>query len=283
MTLQQRSPASILITILVGALALSMLLPFLWMLSASLKLPADVISVPIKWIPDKLQWKNYAIVWNIGDAAPRNYHFALSYYNSVKVTLINLIGALFTSTLAGYAFSKIKFRGRDAVFLLYLSTMMVPQQITLIPKFVMFDWMGLMGTHWPIILPTLVTPTGTFLMRQYFMQIPDSLRESAFIDGAKEFTIWQHIMVPLAKPAIASLGVIVFMWHWNSFLEPLIFLSHWSDYTIPVNLTSFVDENVTDYNLVMAASVSAMLPMIIIFLSGQKYFVRGLTAGAVKE
>jgi multiple sugar transport system permease protein len=160
--------------------------------------------------------------------------------------------------------------------------MMIPAEITLIPKFMMFDWMKLLGTQWPIILPTLVTPTGTFLMRQYFLQLPDSLRESALMDGAHELRTWRSIMLPLAKPAVASLAVIVFMWHWNAFLEPLIFLRNWRQYTIPVNLTSFIDENVADYTLIMAASVSAMLPMLAVFLAGQKYFVKGLTAGAVK-
>ncbi|MGL1893704.1 MAG: carbohydrate ABC transporter permease [Spirochaetaceae bacterium] len=275
-------PAKVIVTFLLSIMALTMLIPLIWMISASFKLPAEVISIPIKWIPEKFHIENYGVVWNIGDLAPRDYHFALSYFNSIKVTLINLIGALLTSTLAGYAFAKIKFRGREGIFLLYLSTMMIPQQVTLIPKFFMFDTLGMIGTHWPIILPSLVTPTGTFMMRQYFMQVPDSLREASTIDGASEFKTWWKIMIPLAKTPISSLAIIVFMWHWNNFLEPLVFLRHWSDYTIPVALTSFTDENTTDYNLVMAAAVSAMVPMITIFLIGQKNFVQGLTAGAVK-
>ena len=271
-----------LFTVLLGLLALTMVLPLLWMISASFKLPQDVLSLPIRWIPRTFRWQNYGIVWNVGVKAPRDYHFALSYLNSLKVTGLNLAGALLTSTLAGYAFAKLRFPGRDALFLLYLTTMMIPAEITLIPKFMMFDWMKLMGTQWPIILPTLVTPTGTFLMRQYFLQLPNSMRESALMDGAHEARIWRSIMLPLAKPAVAALAVIVFMWHWNAFLEPLIFLRNWRQYTIPVNLTSFVDENVADYTLIMAASVSAMLPMLTVFLMGQKYFVRGLTAGAIK-
>jgi multiple sugar transport system permease protein len=272
----------LLLTLILGALAVTMVLPLLWMISASFKLPQDVMSLPIRWIPETFRWQNYGVVWNIGVKAPRDYHFALSYLNSIKVTGLNLAGALTTSALAGYAFAKLRFPGRNALFLLYLTTMMIPAEITLIPKFMMFDWMKLLGTQWPIILPTLVTPTGTFLMRQYFLQLPDSLRESAVIDGARELRIWRSIMLPLAKPAVASLAVIVFMWHWNAFLEPLIFLRNWRQYTIPVNLTSFIDENVADYTLIMAASVSAMLPMLIVFLAGQKYFVKGLTAGAVK-
>lgn len=269
-------------TILFTAIGVFMILPFLWMLSSSFKILADVLKFPIKWIPDYFYIKNYLIVWNIGNDAPRDYHFALSYFNSIKVTFTAVTGAVLTSSLAGYAFAKIKFRGANTVFLLYLSTMMIPSQVTLIPKFIMFDRMGLMGTLWALILPGLCTITGTFLMRQYFMQVPSEFRESAHIDGASEIRTWWSIMLPVAKPALASLAIIVFMWNWNNYLEPLVFLSNWRTYTIPVNLSSFMDENSTQYNLVMAASVSALLPVFIIFLTGQKFFVKGLTAGAVK-
>lgn len=271
----------ILITIIIWLLAFTMVIPFLWMLSASMKTNADVLKLPIKWIPDYLYIKNFKIVWNIGNYAPRNYHFALAYFNSIKVTVINLIGALITSALAGYAFAKIKFRGREVIFLMYLATMMIPSQVTLIPKFVMFDTLNISG-HWTLILPGIITPTGTFLMRQYFIQIDDGLREAAQIDGASEFRIWAQIMLPLAKPALASFATIVFMWNWNDYMHPLIFLHDWRDYTIPVALNNFIDENTTNYNLIMAAAVSALLPVVTIFLVGQKFFVKGLTSGSVK-
>lgn len=269
-------------TLLIGALAFTMIVPFLWMLSASFKIAADVLKLPIDWIPDYLYTKNFKVVWNIGKAAPRDYHFALSYYNSLKVSLINLVGAVLTSSLAGYAFAKIKFRGSNVVFLLYLSTMMIPSQVTLIPKFVLFDKLGMLGTHLTLILPGIVTITGTFLMRQYFMQVPNELKEAAHIDGAGEFRTWAQIMLPMAKPAMASLAMVVFLWSWNNYLEALVFLRDWRTYTIPVALSNFIEESLTEYNLVMAASVSALLPVFIVFLVGQKFFVKGLTAGAVK-
>lgn len=269
-------------TLLIGALAFTMIVPFLWMLSASFKIAADVLKLPIDWIPDYFYTKNFKVVWNIGKAAPRDYHFALSYYNSLKVSLINLVGAVLTSSLAGYAFAKIKFRGSNTVFLLYLSTMMIPSQVTLIPKFVLFDKLGIMGTHLTLILPGIVTITGTFLMRQYFMQVPNELKEAAHIDGAGEFRTWAQIMLPMAKPAMASLAMVVFLWSWNNYLEALVFLRDWRTYTIPVALSNFIEESLTEYNLVMAASVSALLPVFIVFLVGQKFFVKGLTAGAVK-
>lgn len=272
----------IIVNILIGCFALTMVVPFLWMISASFKINADVLKIPIKWIPDYFYIDNYKFVWNIGKGAPRDYHFALAYFNSIKITVINVFFSVFTSCLAGYAFAKINFRGAKTAFLLYLATMMIPSQVTLIPKFIIFDKLGIMGSHWTLILPGIVTVTGTFLMRQHFIQIPNELREAAQIDGSSEFRIFWQIMMPLAKPAMASLAMIVFMWNWNNFLDPLVFLNNWKTYTIPLALTNFMDENITDYNLVMAASVSALLPVFAVFLAGQKYFVKGLTAGGVK-
>lgn len=269
-------------TVLIGLIALSMITPFIWMVSASMKLPLDVMKLPIEWIPKYFYPENYKKVWNVGGAAARNYHFGLAYFNSIKIAVINLTGSVITSTLAGYAFAKIKFRGSNVIFLLYLATMMIPSQVTLIPKFVMFNKMGLTGTHLTLILPGLITITGTFLMRQYFMQIPDELRESARVDGANEYVIWARIMVPIAKPSMASLAMVVFLWNWNSYLEPLVFLSDWRLYTIPIALTNFIEESVTEYNLVMAAASSALIPAFLVFILGQKFLVKGLVSGAVK-
>ena len=278
----KRTAVKIFFTVLIGLVALSMVTPFIWMVSASMKLPLDVMKLPIKWIPEYFYPDNYQKVWNIGGVAARDYHFGLAYFNSIKIAVINLTGSVITSTLAGYAFAKIKFRGSNVLFLLYLATMMIPSQVTLIPKFVLFNKMGLTGTHLTLILPGLITITGTFLMRQYFMQIPDELRESARVDGANEYVIWARIMVPIAKPSMASLAMVVFLWNWNSYLEPLVFLSDWRLYTIPIALTNFIEESVTEYNLVMAAASSALIPAFLVFVLGQKFLVKGLVAGAVK-
>ena len=278
----KRTAVKIFFTVLIGLVALSMVTPFIWMVSASMKLPLDVMKLPIKWIPEYFYPDNYKKVWNIGGVAARDYHFGLAYFNSIKIAVINLTGSVITSTLAGYAFAKIKFRGSNVLFILYLATMMIPSQVTLIPKFVLFNKMGLTGTHLTLILPGLITITGTFLMRQYFMQIPDELRESARVDGANEYVIWARIMVPIAKPSMASLAMVVFLWNWNSYLEPLVFLSDWRLYTIPIALTNFIEESVTEYNLVMAAASSALIPAFVVFVLGQKFLVKGLVAGAVK-
>ncbi len=272
----------IALTLLIGAFAFTMIVPFLWMLSASMKIGADVLELPIVWIPDYFYPDNYLQVWNVGGTADRDYHFDIAYFNSLKIAVINVIGAVLTSASAGYAFAKIKFRGRNAIFLIYLATMMIPSQVTLIPKFTIFAELGLMGTHWTLILPGLITITGTFLMRQYFMQISDEIKEAAFIDGAGEFRIWWQIMLPMAKPSMASLAMVVFLWNWNNYLEALIFLNDWRMYTIPVSLTNFIEESTTEYNLVMAASASALIPVFAVFLLGQRFFVKGLMSGAVK-
>ena len=179
----RRKALKLLMTLLVALVALMMVTPFLWMLSASMKRAADVMELPIKWIPSYFYINNYVDVWNIGGAAKVDYHFSVAYFNSLKIAFINLVGSVLTSTLAGYSFAKINFRGRNAMFLIYLSTMMIPSQVTLIPRFVMFRAMDITG-HLTLILPGLVTITGTFLMRQYFMQIPGELKEAAVIDGA---------------------------------------------------------------------------------------------------
>lgn len=278
----RRNALRAVMTVLVAAVALCMITPFLWMLSASMKKTADVMILPIKWIPEYFYPNNYITVWNIGGMAKTDYHFSLAYFNSLKIAFINLTGSVLTSTLAGYAFAKIDFRGRNLVFLIYLATMMVPSQVTLVPRFVMFRLMGINGTHLTLILPGLVTITGTFLMRQYFMQIPDELKEAAVIDGASELQIWRCVMVPVAKPSMAALAMLVFLWNWNNYLDALVFLSNWRTYTIPVSLTNFIEESLTEYNLVMAASASALIPVFAVFLAGQKFFVKGLVAGAVK-
>ena len=269
-------------TLIMGSISLTMIIPFIWMLSASMKISADVIKLPIEWIPKYFYLDNYKVVWNIGGMGQRNYHFLLSYWNSLKITSINVLGSVLTSALAGYEFAKIKFRGSNAIFLIYLATMMIPTQVTLIPKFVMFSHMELIGTFYPMILPGVVSVMGTFLMRQAFIQIHNELKESALIDGAGEFTIWRKIMLPLVTSSLASLAMVIFLANWNNYMDALIFLPNWRLYTIPVALTNFFDEATVSYNLIMAASASALLPVFIVFLFGQKFFVKGLVSGAVK-
>lgn len=278
----KKAPVRIFWTLVITALAITMIVPFLWMISSSFKIPADVLKLPIEWIPKRWFPESYGIVWNTSNLAPRNYHFALSCFNSLLVASTSTFGALITSSLAGYAFAKIKFRGANLIFLLYLATMMIPPQITLIPKYTLFDAMKIIGSLLTLILPGIVTVTGTFFMRQFFLQVPNELRESAMIDGASEIKIWAKIMMPLAGAILASLAIMVFLWHWNDYLNSLVFLRGWRNYTITVALSNFIDESLTEYNLIMAASVSASLPVFILFFIGQKFFIKGLSSGSIK-
>ena len=278
----KRNTVRILITVLMGVFCIAMLVPFAWMLSASFKRPLDVMELPIRWIPEYFYPDNIINVWNIGGVSRINYQFDTAYLNSIKISTICMLGAVLSSSLAGYAFAKIPFKGANLVFVFYLATMMIPSQVTLVPRFVIFSALNMTGSHWPLILPGLINVTGTFMMRQAYTQIPNEMRESAFIDGASEIRIWWQIIMPMARASMAALAMVVFLFTWKDYLDPLVFLSKRSLYTIPVSLNNFIQESTTEYNLIMAASASALLPVFVVFLCGQKFFVKGLTAGAVK-
>jgi multiple sugar transport system permease protein len=247
---------SVIWSIVITCLGLIMIIPFIWMISAALKRPLDVFEYPIRWIPKYWYPQNFITVWN-----PKN-NMLLAYANSAKISIIITVGAVLNSALAGYAFARINFRHRNKIFLLYLATMMIPTQVTMIPKFIMFDFLKLLNTHNALILPGLFTALGTFLLRQAYLQVPKELSEAAKMDGANELIIWGRIITPLIKPSLASLALLVFMGNWNNYEEPLIFLTSRKLFTIPLSLNTFMDEHIADYSLVMAASVSALLPVI---------------------
>lgn len=262
--------------------ALIMITPFIWMVSASFKQQRDVMTVPINWIPDYWYPDNYLRILNIGETSATNYHFLLAYWNSIKVAVINTFVSVGTAALAGYAFAKLKFRGSKFLFLLFLSQMMIPSQLTLIPRFVIFSELNLTSTHLPIILPKLIAVSAVFMMRQAFMGIPNELRESAQIDGAGEYYTWFHIMLPVVLPTLGALATVQFLDSWNAYLDPLVFLSNWRLRTLPLALNQFISEEGTQYNLTMAACCLSVIPVFIVFLSGQKFFIKGLITGSVK-
>lgn len=260
-------------TCLIGLL---MIIPFVWMLSSSLKRESDIFVYPIQWIPKVWQFSNFREVWQ------GNAPFGLFYINSILVTFWTVLIQVLTSTMAGYAFAKINFRGRSFWFLLYLATMIIPPQVTLIPKFILFNWLGLLNTHISIILPGAFSAFGVFMLRQFFVTLPSELSESARIDGANEFRIWSQIMMPLAKPAIASLIILAFVWTWNDYMTPLVFLRSKELYTIPLGLDYFMDDSGTEYSLIMAAAVSAVVPLIAVYFIGQKFFIESIAASGIK-
>ncbi len=269
-------------TILICIFACLMITPFLWMVSASFKQQRDVLSVPIQWIPKYWYPNNYLRVLGIDIGKATNYHFLLSYWNSIKVAVINTIISVGTAGLAGYAFAKLRFRGSRILFLLFLSQMMIPSQLTLISRFVFFSELKLTNTHLPIILPKLIAVSAVFMMRQAFMAVPDELRESAIIDGAGEYRTWVSIMLPMVLPTLGALATVQFLDSWNSYLDPLVFLSDWRLRTLPVAMNQFIDEEGTKYNLTMAACCLSVLPVFMVFLFGQKFFIKGLITGSVK-
>lgn len=272
----------IVIVLLLVAIALYTLLPFVWMVSASFKSEKDVMSVPIKWIPDTFRLDNFKRVLNIDTKSTTNYHFMLAYWNSIKVSVISTLCSVSSAALAGYAFAKLRFRGSKLLFMIYLAQLMVPTQLTLIPRFLIFSAVDLNNTHWSLILPKVVSVSSTFLVRQAFVSTPSELREAAKIDGAGEFRIWWSIMLPLVKPTLAAVATVDFLASWNDYLDPLVFLSDWEKRTLPLALNQFIGTEVTQYNLIMAACCLTVIPVFAVFLCGQKFFLKGLTVGAVK-
>ncbi len=282
LTMRQRQlPGKVIMTILLVGFAVLMIVPFIWMVSSSFKAEREVMTIPIQWIPQNPSWDNYKVVLQI-DTNKKDYHFLLSYWNSIKVSVLNTLVSVATAATAGYAFAKLRFKGANVLFLIYLAQMMVPSQLTLIPRFVMFSALELTNTHFSIIAPKLIAVSATFMMRQAFLGVPNDLRESAMIDGAGEWRIWGQIMIPSVKPTLAALATVQFLDSWNSYLDPLVFLSDWRLRTLPIALNQFVSEEGAQYNLITAACCLTVIPVFVVFLCGQKFFVKGLTVGAVK-
>ncbi|MGM0881473.1 MAG: carbohydrate ABC transporter permease [Bacillota bacterium] len=261
------------ITIAMLLAGVFMIIPFLWMISTSFQSPGEVF---VKWLPSRLDWSSHLRIWT-GD-----YSFVSYYWNSIKVAVLGTAGAVFMSALAAYGFARIEFKGRDGLFLVYLSMMMIPPQVIFVPKFILFNWLNIYNTHWALILPGMFSIFGVFMLRQFFMSIPKEITESAFMDGAGHFKIFFRLILPLAKPALATFAIIDFSWHWNDYENALVFLASPELYTIPLGLQNFILENNIDYNGMMAASSAAIIPMIVIFLIGQKYIIQGISSSAVK-
>lgn len=254
----------------------TMTLPFFWMLSAAFKPEVEIFNFPINWIPKNPTLENLKSIFS------QKYNFALYYYNSFKIASIVTFVNLFTSSFAAYAFSKIRFPGRDKIFLCYLGTLMVPFQVTMIPLFIMMKNLHLIDTHWALILRSAFDAYGVFLLRQFYLGIPDELCEAAKLDGCSHFKIYSRIMIPNIKPALAALGIFVFLGQWNDFLAPLIFLKSRNLLTVPLGLRSFISEYNVEFGKMMAGTTIALIPVIIVFFIGQKYFVEGITLTGVK-
>jgi len=272
---EDRKWGKTLIYIFLVVIAASMLLPFAWMLSSSLKLNKDVFSFPMQWIPVNPRWVNYLNIWT-------RIPLVRFIYNTFKLAIIVTFLQVLSSSFAAYAFSKLRFPGRRILFLGYIATIAVPWQAYMVPQFIMMRSMGLNNTHLAIICLQAFSAFGVFLMKQFYDSIPDELRDAARIDGLSEYGIWRRIMLPLSKPAISTLIIITFVTTWNDFLGPQIYLTRTELKTIQIGLRSFIGQYSSEYGLIMAASVVTIIPVLIVFISLQRYFVQGIASTGVK-
>ncbi|MBI1806565.1 MAG: carbohydrate ABC transporter permease [Ignavibacteria bacterium] len=266
---------TILTYVILIILALTMLAPFLWMLSTSLMGELEVYQFPPKFFASTFKWSNFVEALTLQP-------FGRFFLNTIIVALASVVGQLVFCSMAAYAFSRLRFRWRDKIFSFYLATMMIPAIVTIIPAFLIINMFGWMNTYWALFTPTLSSVWGIFLLRQFFQSIPRDLEDAARIDGASEFTIFWRIVIPLSKPALATLATFAFMGSWKDFLWPLIVTNRMDMRTVEVGIANFSSLYQTDWPHQMAAAVVVMLPIVLVFVIAQKYFVRGITLTGIK-
>jgi multiple sugar transport system permease protein len=257
------------------ALSIVALLPFFWMISSSLKLDNEVFRYPMRWLPTVYHWENYRVIWT---RVTLGTYFRNTAIVAVTVTFMQIL----TSSFAAYAFAKMRFRGRDTLFLAYVATIAVPWQVYMVPQFIMMRKAGLYDTLWALIVLQSFSAFGVFLMRQFYLGIPNDLNEAARIDGLSEYGIWARIILPLAAPAVATLCIFTFVTTWNDYMGPLIYLTKDENKTIQVGLRRFIQQYTSDYHLIMAASLVSLVPVGAVFLFLQRYFIEGIATTGIK-
>lgn len=257
--------------------AVIMMLPFVWLVSTSLKGQAQVFRYPPEWIPDPVRWRNYSEALT---AMP----FLRFVGNTLVITIANMIGTLLTASLAAYGFARLRFPGRDVIFMVLLSTLMLPFAVVMIPRYIEFRYLGWIDTWLPLIVPNFFGGSVffIFLLRQFFRTIPRDLSDAARMDGASEFRIYWQIIMPLSRPALVVVAIFTFLDSWNDFLAPLIYLSTPEKFTIALGLASFQGLYSTQWNLLMAASTVMILPALALFFLAQRYFVQGVVLTGIK-
>lgn len=270
--------------LLLTVLALTMVLPFVWMVLTSLK-PLDEVNLE-SWLPSVFQWENYAVLLGLGPAADDIQYQGIAYgrwyANSLFVAGSVTFLQVFTSALAAFSFARLRWPGRDKVFLLYLSTMMLPGLVMMIPNYQIMITLGLVDTYWGLIIPAAFSAFGTFLLRQFMLTIPASLDEAAEIDGASKWQLFLDVILPLSRPGLITLTIFTFIGNYQSFFWPLVMLKSTHRYTLPVGLLFFDSSQGQQTNVLMAAITLSILPMIVVFIVLQKYLVKGIQLGAVK-
>ena len=262
----------VLVLLLVAAVTI---FPFLWMVLGSLKTKSELFATPMRLLPETPIWRNYVRIF---EKVP----FLQFYFNTAKIAVLATLGQVLTCAFSAYAFAKLQFRGRDALFILYLATLMIPYQVTMIPQYEMLGKLGLLNTHAALIILRWFSPFGVFLLRQFFITIPDSLNDAARIDGASEARIFFQFMLPLSKSAIATLVTLTFLNAWNEFMGPLIFLNDKAKFTLQIGIRYFQQEFGTEYTLIMGATTLSLIPILIIYIFAQKYFIEGIASSGLK-
>jgi multiple sugar transport system permease protein len=245
------------------------------MLSTSLKEWTQVMEYPPIWIPDPIRWENYTEIWEL-------LPFGQFFLNSLKISTLISLGQMISGSMGGYAFSKLRFPGRNVMFTAYLTTLMIPYVVTLIPMFMIMRYLDWINSHTSVIVPLLTNALATFLMRQFFLSIPDELIDAARIDGASPLQIYRKIMLPLAKPALATVGIFSFIASWNDFLWPLLMLQRTELKTITVGLSYFQSMYTVKWHYLMAASVTALIPTLLLFVFLQRYYARGFVTTGIR-
>ena len=274
---------AVLIGLLIAG-GLIMIVPFLWMITTSLKTRAEVFAIPPTLLPTVPQWSNYPDMWN---ALP----FGAFFVNSLKLSVLNTIGQLVSCSMAAFAFAALRFRFREPLFALLLVTLIIPFQVVLVPNFVLYrllphpasasgNWIGTQEPLW--VGAFLGGAFGTFLLRQFFLAIPTELADAARVDGANPWHIYRHIYLPLAKPALATLAIFTFMWTWNDLIDPIIYLRDIQSFTLTAGLSLFQGQYVGKWPLLMAGALVSVIPMIILFIVAQRHFVRGIAMSGIK-
>lgn len=265
----------VIVTVLTFCFALICVFPFIWMISTSFKFEIDVMEFPIRIIPKRVNLQNYVRVFT-------KSNFPLYYLNTIKVTLVTVLGELVITTFAGYSFARLRYRGKKLIYAIYLATMMVPSQVMLLPKYIYFSKLHLTNTHWALILPGFFSVFGVLLMRQGFSQVPFELTEAAYVDGANHFTIFSRLILPLVKPSLMTALLLSFTWCWNDYMNPLIFISKESLLTLTVGLQRFQEDASTNYALIMAGATVSLIPILVLFGICQKSFIESFASAGIK-
>lgn len=262
------------VVIILGAIIFAM--PLVWMMSTSVKPDHLVYNIPIIWIPPEFDWANFSNGWQM-------LPFTTFYINTIIITVLSIIGLVLSSSLVAFGFARIRFWGRDVIFIILLATMMLPQQVTLIPIYLFWSRLGLVNTFYPLIAPEWLTNAfNVFLLRQFFMSINPELDDAARIDGAGWFTIYWRILMPQSKPALGVIAIMAFAFHWNNFLHPLIYLNETKKYTIAIGLRLFETLQTQMMGETMAMTLVAVVPVLVVFYFAQAKFIQGIVLTGVK-